>query len=964
MNSRYTIRKAIRHALCFGAVASAGGYAAQAAAQQPEPQPGQELEEITVTGSRIATDPNLISSSPVSQVSAEELTYRGITRVEDLINDLPQITPELSANESNGATGTATLDLRGLGSDRTLVLVNGHRMGFGDPFALAPDVNQIPGALVEQVELLTGGASSTYGSDAMAGVVNFIMKDDFEGFQFDVQFSGYQHSQGNDAVQREIAEAGFEQAPDDVTDGETISVNLLVGVNTEDGRGNLTGYLGYRDIKAITQDSRDFSACALDAGDFGGTVCSGSATNAQGLFTDFGDTYYTVEGDQFVEWDGTTYNFGPLNHFQRPDERYTGGVFGRYAVDEHLEGYAEFMFMDDRSLAQIAPSGAFFVTSTINCSNAFLSPQQFDALGCTSPEDVAPFYIGRRAVEGGPRFDDIRHTSYRSLAGIRGEINDNWSYDAFANFARMIFSETYQNDLSTTRIIRSLDVVADPVTGEPVCQSVVDGSDPTCVPWNIFREGGVTQEALDYLVLPLFSNAELTQDQFVAFVNGDLTDLGLVSPWAEQGVEMVFGAEYRDENFEFNPDQGFQSGDGAGQGGPIPPVAGSQNVKEVFTEFRVPIAEGRTGLESLVLDLRYRYSDYSTGVDANTYNIGGSWIPVEGLKFRGGFSRAVRAANIREQFEPQNLGLWAGTDPCAGANPQLSAEACANTGVTPEQYGSVPTNPAGQYNAIFGGNPDLQPEKSDSITFGVVFTPTEWLEGLSLSLDYWNIEIEDAIDDIDPEFIVRQCAATGDPALCDLINRGPNGNLWIGQAAVTSTDVNIGFFDVAGIDLVGSYTIEAGGWGAFDLAFRGTWLEKFDQQPVPGGTIEECAGFWGGSCERPRPEWKHMLNTVWTTPLDNLSVTAAWRYVGEVDEFEQDRYTASGRHYIDLSGTYYADWFGEETVVTAGVSNLFDRDPPVSGLFGNVSVFGNGNTIPATWDALGRYWFVNLTQRF
>ncbi|HEX7060825.1 MAG TPA: TonB-dependent receptor [Woeseiaceae bacterium] len=964
MNSSYTIRKAVRRALCFGAVATAGSYAPLVAAQQPEPQPNQELEEITVTGSRIATDPNLISSSPVSQVSSEELTYRGITRVEDLINDLPQITPELSANESNGATGTATLDLRGLDSDRTLVLVNGHRMGFGDPFVLAPDVNQIPGALVDQVELLTGGASSTYGSDAMAGVVNFIMKDDFEGFQVDVQFSGYQHSQGNDSVQEQIDAAGFEQAPDDVTDGATTSINLIVGVNSEDGRGNLTGYLGYRDINAITQDSRDFSACALDSGDFDGTVCSGSATRFPALITDFSGTYFSVEGDEFVPWDGSYYNFGPLNYFQRPDERYTGGMFGKYEVDEHLEGYAEFMFMDDRSLAQIAPSGAFFVTSTINCSNAFLSDQQFAALGCTGDDDVVPFYIGRRAVEGGPRFDDLRHTSWRSLAGVRGAINDNWNYDVFANFARLTFSETYQNDMSTTRIIRALDVVADPTTGEPVCQSVIDGSDPTCVPWNIFQTDGVTQEAIDYLVLPLFSNAQLNQDQMVGFVEGDLTDLGLVSPWAENGIEMVVGAEYRDESFDFNPDQGFQSGDGAGQGGPIPPVTGSQNIKEVFTEFRVPIAEGLTALESLSLDLRYRYSDYSTGISADTYNIGGAWVPYEGIKFRGGYSRAVRAPNIREQFEPQNLGLWGGTDPCAGDTPELSPEECANTGVTAAQYGSVPSNPAGQYNAIFGGNPDLDAEKSDSYTIGAVFTPTQWLDGLTLSVDWWKIEIEDAIDEIQPEFLIRECAATGDPTICGLISRGPNGNLWLAQNAVVSTQVNIGFFDVSGVDLVGSYAFEAGGLGSFDLSFRGTWLDKFDQQPVPGGDVEQCAGEWGGSCERPRPEWKHLLNAVWTTPLDNLSVSAAWRYVGAVDEFILDRYTADAQHYLDLSGTYYADWFGEETVITAGVSNVLDNDPPVSGLFSNVSVFGNGNTIPATWDALGRYWFVNLTQRF
>lgn len=962
MNSNYAVRNAVRRALYVGAFASAAGFTPYAAAQETPPQ---ELEEITVTGSRIATDPNLISSSPVSQVNAEELTYRGITRVEDLINDLPQITPELSANESNGATGTATLDLRGLGSDRTLVLVNGHRMGFGDPFALAPDVNQIPGALVDRVELLTGGASSTYGSDAMAGVVNFIMKTDYEGFQLDWQYSGYQHNQGNDAVQQQIADAGFEQAPSDVTDGATTSINVIVGANTEDGRGNVTGYLGYRDINAITQDSRDFSACALDSGGDGltGTTCAGSATRSPALITDFGDTYFTVEGDQFVPWDGSTYNFGPLNHFQRPDERYTAGLFGNYQVHEHLEGYAEVMFMDDRSLAQIAPSGAFFVTDTINCSNAFLSTQQFGALGCTSTDDVVPFYIGRRNVEGGPRFDDLRHTSYRFLAGGRGDINDNWSYDVSANFARLVFSETYNNDMSTTKIIRALDVVADPLTGEPVCQSVIDGSDPTCVPWNLFTEGGVTQEAIDYLTLPLFSKADLNQDQFIAFVNGDLTDMGLVSPMANDGVEMVLGAEYRDESFDFDPDLGFQTGDGAGQGGPVPPVTGSQNVTEFFTEFRIPVAQDRPGFQDLSLDLRYRYSDYSTGVSADTYNIGGSWIPLEGVKFRGGFSRAVRAANIRELFEPQNLGLWGGVDPCGGATPELTEEQCANTGVLPGQYGTIPLNPAGQYNGLFGGNPDLTPEKSDSITVGAVFTPDELLPGLSLSVDYWSIEIENAIDTIEPEFIVRQCGESGDPTLCGLIARGPNGNLWLGTNAVTSTNVNIGFFEVSGVDLVGSYSMEAGGLGGLDFSFRGTWLEKFDQQPVPGGTVEECAGFWGDSCGRPRPEWKHTFNTVWASPWDT-TFTMAWRYVGEVKEFNADRFTAKGQHYVDLSGTYSADWFGEETVLTAGVSNVLDNDPPVSGLFGNVGTFGNGNTIPATWDALGRYYFVGFTQAF
>ncbi|HEX7060829.1 MAG TPA: TonB-dependent receptor [Woeseiaceae bacterium] len=964
MSQRKPLAAAVHRALSGVALATTAVVAPGLTHAQAQPQSG-ELEEITVTGSRIATDPNLISSSPVSQIQAEELTYRGVTRVEDLVNDLPQITPEFTANDSNGATGTATLDLRGLGSDRTLVLVNGHRMGFGDPSVLSPDINQIPGALIERVEILTGGASSTYGSDAVSGVVNFIMKDDFEGFQLNFQYAGYQHSQGNDGVQSAIADMGFEQAPDDVTVGGTTDVNLLIGINSPDGRGNITGYAGYRKINAVLQSEYDFSACALANTDDNSFACGGSATRFPAFITDFDGQYYSVEGDQLVEWDGTYYNYGPLNYFQRPDKRFTGGMLGHYDVTEHLTGYAEFMFMDDRSRAQIAPSGAFFVTNTISCANPFLSPESQTLLGCdTDADGVVPFYIGRRSVEGGPRVDDLRHTSFRSLAGIRGDINDNWSYDVSANFSRLSFSETYLNDMSTTRIIRALDVVADPDTGDPVCQSVIDGSDPSCVPWNIFQEGGVTQEAIDYLVLPLFSRADLEMDQIVAFVNGDLTDMGIVSPWSGDGVEWVIGAEYRSETFEFNPDNGFQTGDGAGQGGPIPPVAGEQDIKEFFTEFHVPLVQDRPGFQDLSLDLRYRNSDYDSGVNADTWNVGGAWVPANGIKLRASTSRAVRAANLRERFEPQSLGLWSGVDPCAGATPELSEAACANTGVSAAQYGSVPLSPAQQYNGLFGGNPDLDPEKADSFTVGVVLTPETFLPGLTFSIDYWNIEVEDAISTVDPEFIIRQCAATGDAALCGLINRGANGNVWINQSSITSTNVNIGFFDVSGIDFVGSYPLEIGGLGSVDLAFRGTLLEKFDEEPVPGAAVNECAGEYGGSCGRPRPEWKHTFNAVWSTPWD-LDAVLGWRMVGAVDSFVADEPDVDAENYIDLSATYYAEWFGSDrgTELSVGISNLFDNDPPVSGFLGGVS-FANGNTVPSTWDALGRYYFVGVTQKF
>ena len=622
--------------------------------------------------------------------------------------------------------------------------------------------------------------------------------------------------------------------------------------------------------------------------------------------------------------------------------------------------------MDDHTNAQIAPSGAFFVTSTLNCSNAFLSAQQFAAIGCEAPADVVPLYIGRRNVEGGFRNNDITHSSYRGLGGIRGDINDAWSYDAYVNISRTDYDGMYNNDMSVTRITRALDVVE--VAGAPTCRAAIDGSDPGCVPWNVFETGGVTQEAIDYLRITLRATGSLEQDQYVAFVSGDLTGYGIASPMAQEGIQVVLGGEYRDERMDFNPDLGFRTGDGAGQGGPTEAVSGAVDVTEFFVEARVPLVEYRPWFESLTVDAGYRHSDYNPGVATDTWKVLAEWTPAASLKLRGGYSRAVRAANIRELFEPKNLGLWSGVDPCAGAAPIQTTAQCAHSGVTAEQYGKIPLSPAGQYNAIFGGNTELTPEKADTFTIGAVITPEDIIPGLTVSVDYWRIEILDAIDDVEPEFIVNQCGLTGDPVFCTQVNRGPNGNLWIGSSAtapnIVSTNINIGFFETAGIDFFGNYGMEAGNHGTVEFTFRGTWLEKFEQQLTPGAVIEECAGQYGSTCTRPRPGWRHTLGAIWTTPW-NLTFAGSWRHISGVDEFANDRFSAGSENYIDMSVDYTPRFIGiGETTLSVGVSNLMDNDPPVSGFFNNVAVYGNGNTIPGMWDTLGRYLFFGVTQKF
>jgi iron complex outermembrane receptor protein len=936
-------------------------------------QDEQLVEEVVITGSRIQKA-NLVSSSPVTQIDAEAFKYSGTTRVEDLISDLPAVYPGQSSGVSNGSTGTATIDLRNLGENRTLVLVNGRRLPPGSPIAggQGSDINQIPGGLIERVEVLTGGASSTYGSDAVAGVVNFIMVDDFEGVKLDVQYSGYQHDNDSSYYKGLLAaDEAFIQPDSSVNDGEISDISFIIGANLDGGRGNVTAYATYRKINEIRQGDRDYSACDGSGGDIPSEgACGGSSTLPDGRFTDFGilgdDTFdYIVQGDQFVPRNGKLYNYAPDNFLQRPDERYTGGAFGRYEINEHVEIYSELSFMDDRSNAQIAPSGAFFVTTTLSCGNPLLSQQQFD-LVCgdfgLGEDDFQQLFTGRRNVEGGFRNDDIRHTSFRGVFGAKGDINDTWSYDVYGQYSEVSMEQTYSNELSTTKIFRALDAVADPDTGEAVCRSATGDNpvDAACVPWNLFTEGGVTQDQIDYLVLPLFARGTTDQKVISGYVAGNLGEYGIQLPSAETGVDIVLGAEYRSENLEYNPDNGYTTGDGAGQGGPVVGVDGGYDVTEFFTEISIPLIENADFAKELVLDLGYRYSDYSTDETTNTYKIALGWAPNEDLKFRGSFNRAVRHANIRELFRPQSLGLFdMDSDPCAGATPDRSFSDCARTGVTQQQYGNIADSPAGQYNEFTGGNPELTPEESDTYSVGFVWTPAS-IDSLVVTVDYFDIEIEGAIAAVTSEFILTSCLDSGNPQFCDAVQRGAQtGTLWLGEDQVQSLDANIGFFSTTGVDYQIEYTLGVGDMGSVEFNNVGTFLTEWDQQEVVGEPIEDCIGQWGGSCGQPTIEFQNNLRATWVTPWQ-LALSAQWRHMDGIDDITGRGWDLDSVDYLDLSGI----WDITEMIsVRAGVNNVIDEEPPTADAPGP-SIGGNGNTFPGTYDALGRYWFVGATLQF
>jgi len=934
-------------------------------------QDGFELEEVVVTGSRIE-NANLAATSPVTTVSAEDISFTGLTRIEDVLGTLPQVYVTQGSGQSNGATGTATLNLRNLGDERTLVLVNGRRMPAGSPLAdgIGADINQIPGALVKSVEVVTGGASAVYGSDAVAGVVNFLMVDDFEGVRLDYQFSQYNHDNDNGAIQQIVSDNGYPVAEGSKTDGNTNSLSLVIGGNFGEGRGNVTAYASYRKVAAVRQSERDYSSCAL-SNDV--TTCFGSGTIPDGRVTDFDVFDFKVAGTDFVPRDGTTFNYGPLNYFQRPDERYTFGTFAHYDINDHAKVYTELMFMDDRSVSQIAPSGAFFVTDTLECGNPLLSAQQFDQLcgqfGLTTA-DTQNAYLGRRNVEGGNRQQDLRHTSFRTVFGVEGDINDAWSYNVSYQYSEVSMENTYLNDLSTTNIIRALDAVNDPDTGEVVCRSVVDGSDPSCVPWNIFTTGGVTQDQLDYLVLPLFARGTTDQEIFNAYVAGNLGEMGVKLPGADDGIGLVVGYERREENLDFNPDQGFRNGDGAGQGGATGPVSGGYFVNDLYAEVNLPILSGKKGAEDLSVNAAYRRSDYSTGFETDTYGFRAGWAINNDVKLRASYQRAVRAANVRELFLPQGLALFdMNEDPCGGAvtggvtsSGRTLAE-CQRSGVTAAQFGSIPNSPANQYNYLQGGSPNLAPEESDTFSVGVVWTP-EFIEGLSVTVDYYSIEIEKGINNLGPEFILNQCL-DGDDTQCGLVRRGGNGNLWIGSNVNTSGQIvalndNLAIEEVTGFDVIVGYSMDVSDKGSLKIDNVMSIIDKWDQQELEGAPVVDCKGNWNGDCGFPTPDFQNNMRATWMTPWD-LTVSASWRHISKVEDLSVNQITLGSRNYFDLAGVWDAS---ENVTVRVGVNNLFDKAPPIGGNGAGSDDNGNGNIFPGMYDALGRYMFVGASLQF
>jgi len=1021
MARNLNVRNAVKLALAVNA-----GLVGLSAAPGALAQEGAgELEEITVTGSRIKKK-DFTSNAPVATVGFEQIELTGTVNTESLLNTLPQTVPGLDRTSNNPGNGTATVDLRGLGSNRTLVLINGTRVvPTGSNGSV--DINSIPNALIQNIEVLTGGASAVYGSDAVAGVVNFILKDDFEGVAIN---------------------AGFEQTFEG--DAGIYSADITLGANVADGRGNVALNFAYTDRDDLFQGDRDFANVALfdnaaldglepggssgvpQTGIFSSGLANIAPTSNGIIFNQDGSIREFVTGGDVNDF----YNYAPVNYIQLPQTRYQGTALGHFDISDRATAYGRFMFTSSKVPQQLAPTPIFQTSTFTLDDNPFLplstqqalsgdntsivgigvrDPRVFSDGGSSftplenpldpSDPDYDPNYqpntctncifndttldpsdpnydprlnqaalvdgdgdgiadnaralLRRRLREVGPRIVDSEFNNFQVQAGMRGDITDSWGYDAYVQVGQVNGSVVQNGNVNRDRFDQALLLdVSDP--NNVTCQDTgSNGGTVGCTPMNLFGEGNISEDAAEFLRVATAAQFTFEQNVYGLNFTGDFGALEL--PGGAIGA--AIGVERIENDFAFRPSQDLATGNIAGFNG-NPPVAGGFDVDSIYAELYLPILSGAAFADILDLELAYRSSDYSTSGKVDAYKVSGSWAPIPDFRIRGGYNRAVRAPGIGELFSPVSEGFPGATDPCSadGEPDQATAAICAATGVPQAAIGSPAIDlPAGQVRQVSGGNLALQPEVADTYTVGFVVQPSA-IEGLSVSLDYFNIEIEDYITSFGggASNVLNTCydptstAGGADSLFCSVIDRRSDGTI----EAVNLNIANVASQTLIGYDLLGSYDFDMLG-GDARISYVGTFTDESLFTGFPGDPNPvECAGFFGTICGEPLPEYGHRATFRWTG--DKITGQLLWRYVGEVnDDDPNEDYTVEkidGYSTFDLSGTYR---FTDNWWLTAGIDNVADEKPPILGANDEQS-----NTYPATYDVFGRTFFLRASAEF
>lgn len=923
---------------------------------------------IIVTGSRIQRR-NVDTAAPVAVVNAEEFELSGTVNVENVINTLPQVVPGTTSFSNNPGNGTATLNLRGLGANRTLVLVNGRRYLSYDVNQIV-DLNTIPSFLLDSVDVVTGGASAVYGSDALAGVVNFRLRN-VDGIELGGQYN--------------LTEEG---------DGARYDVHGAIGTSFDDGRGSATVFAEYFNRNPIFQRDRGFSNFALNGDAADGTLNQGGSSlppetrltyrgNGVAAGTAFasGPAIFGTPGQLRPFQSGDAYNYAPTNYLQLPQERYLFGGYADYDIGEGHTFFGEVTYVNNRVAQELAPTPILVnIGLPIDRAAPFLSADtiaQFRRLdasetGAQANDGIVNVQVRRRLQEAGSRNSLDERSAFRVLGGVRGPVTDTISYDAYYQFARTRNSNIQQGNASTSRF-------TDGLTGN---LGVAD-------PINIFGLNTLTPAQVNSFRIQAQNGEESTLQVVSGVVSGTFGDFAIGNGDA---IGFALGTEYRKVSAAFIPDEFLASGDvqgfNAGQ-----PTSGSYDVKEVFGELNVPIQFGDARLE---LSGAARYSDYSLDNVGGvfTYSGGVEFQPIPDITLRGQYQRAIRAPNIAELFQGAAVNFPGAIDPCTTA-PAAAAgtlrDLCIANGVPAANLGrGVPSlvQPDAQIQTAFGGNPDLFEETSESYTFGAVLQPT-FIPGLTITADYFDISIEDAISTISLQTAFDICfGANGSQNLASP-QCATFGGLRDADGAFTRVNpplqggANIAEIGVSGIDLEFSYgtsipfsLLTDTGEQRVNLSFLGTWTESSTFRPIAGDPTQfECSGFFSGNCGEPTPEYK------WTSRasfIDGpLTSSVRWRHLDGVDEEGDDdgslRERINSYDLIDLTFSFDAT---ENLALTLGVNNIFDTlpDDPVFDAAGNVINDTNSllqgfaqeqaNTYPSTYDVLGRDYFVSARLKF
>ncbi|MDQ8757528.1 TonB-dependent receptor [Sphingosinicella sp. LHD-64] len=974
--------------MLLGTAASLFVTAAPAFAQDAQPPVSSEPETasdegqaIVITGSRIARR-DLTSTSPVTVVSNEEFRLSGAVNVEQVINTLPQVVPGSSAFSNNPGGGIATLDLRGLGSQRNLVLVNGRRYIFFDT-AQTVDLNTIPQFLIDSVDVVTGGASAVYGSDAVAGVINFRLRSDLDGLLAGAQYS--------------ITEEG---------DGARYNAYLAMGTQFADGRGNITIYGEYFNRGQIMQADRPWAFFSFGDG-ADGLIPLGSASVPQGRIvapgsilvagvarpiaagTNYVGPVGSNPGGAFFSTPGTSipycgapcsYNYAPANYLMVPQERWTLGGYGEYEIADGITAYAEVNYINNRVQNELAATP---ITQNVDFELAAIQPlvsaadftqlQQIAtnqqaaiaaAAAAGAPNPFGPFTAGTASFPAlQPGFVRLNVNSrttglasrnvtddrnaFRVLAGLRGNITDSLTYDVYYMYARTRNASVQTGNISRSAFTRL-------------------AADGTC---NVFGEALLSADCINQISI-LAQNQDISELQVAqASISGPLFTFGT----ATDPVAFAAGVEWRSVSGQFIPDTALSSGDvvgfNAGQA-----TQGSYDVKEVFAELRVPIIQDNF-IHRLELNGAGRYSDYSLGAVGGvwTYAGGIELAPIRDITFRGQYQRAIRAPNVGELFGGRAIGFPAATDPCslaaAATNPTVRA-LCVATGVPDPLVGTAGLQPNAQVPGVFGGNPNLEEEVADTWTAGAVIRP-RFIPRLNITIDYYDIRIENAVAPAagGVNNILNLCynvIQDVNSALCQAIGRNPlTGVIEGGDFVVEATFANLGSFDTSGIDFQVDYSLPLnfsllnGSSSRLNFFFLGNYTRTADFTPVAGlDQVNEGAGRYGNIIGNPVAKWKWSSRLSW---MDGpLTTSIRWRHLGAVrDDDDSTDYIVERIGAYDLFDISFAFEVNDNFTVNLGINNLFDKDPPLLG-----DNQAEANTFPEVYDVLGRDFFISASFRF